>query len=204
MAAVLWMAAKFSIPQDHKLALPRRLKTLLLHMARRSAQERPSAAEAVKVTRLHPGPGPCPQGRAAACVFLFPGKAGIGWFSCGQWHGAFAAHHPSIPPAAWPESKHRLSSGEPRPCPWALPERSRATPRPPPRPIWFLCAGASRTGSLLSSQVAYDHVYRLVLDKSRAHCWFSDQVAVGPSKRRGRVQAGKGEALGGGPGCSVR
>nr|XP_019583870.1 PREDICTED: protein very KIND isoform X1 [Rhinolophus sinicus] len=49
VAAVLWMAAKFSIPQDHKLALPRRLKTLLLHMARRSAQERPSAAEAVKV-----------------------------------------------------------------------------------------------------------------------------------------------------------
>lgn len=49
VAAVLWMAAKFSVPQDHKLALPRRLKTLLLHMARRSAQERPSAAEAVKI-----------------------------------------------------------------------------------------------------------------------------------------------------------
>lgn len=50
VAAVLWMAAKFSIPQDHKLALPRRLKTLLLEMARRSAQERPSVAEAIKVT----------------------------------------------------------------------------------------------------------------------------------------------------------
>lgn len=50
VAAVLWMAAKFSVPQDHKLALPRRLKTLLLEMARRSAQERPSVAEAVKVT----------------------------------------------------------------------------------------------------------------------------------------------------------
>ncbi|XP_036295163.1 kinase non-catalytic C-lobe domain-containing protein 1 isoform X2 [Pipistrellus kuhlii] len=49
VAAVLWMAAKFSVPQDHKLALPRRLKTLLLEMARRSAQERPSVAEAVKV-----------------------------------------------------------------------------------------------------------------------------------------------------------
>ncbi|XP_072828273.1 kinase non-catalytic C-lobe domain-containing protein 1 isoform X5 [Vicugna pacos] len=49
VAAVLWMAAKFSVPQDHKLALPRRLKTLLLHMARRSAQERPAAAEAVKL-----------------------------------------------------------------------------------------------------------------------------------------------------------
>ncbi|KAM7073436.1 kinase non-catalytic C-lobe domain-containing protein 1 isoform 1-T1 [Molossus nigricans] len=49
VAAVLWTAAKFSVPQDHKLALPRRLKTLLLEMARRSAQERPSVAEALKV-----------------------------------------------------------------------------------------------------------------------------------------------------------
>ncbi|CAN0555950.1 unnamed protein product [Rangifer tarandus platyrhynchus] len=48
VAAVLWTAAKFSIPRDRKLALPRRLKTLLLHMARRSAQERPSAAEAIE------------------------------------------------------------------------------------------------------------------------------------------------------------
>ncbi|EFB25102.1 hypothetical protein PANDA_021203, partial [Ailuropoda melanoleuca] len=49
VAAVLWTAAKFSIPRDHKLALPRRLKTLLLDMARRSAQERPCTAEAIKV-----------------------------------------------------------------------------------------------------------------------------------------------------------
>ncbi|XP_069316291.1 kinase non-catalytic C-lobe domain-containing protein 1 [Eulemur rufifrons] len=49
VAAVLWTAAKFSVPRDHKLALPRRLKTLLLDMARRSALERPSAAEAIKV-----------------------------------------------------------------------------------------------------------------------------------------------------------
>ncbi|XP_030660804.1 kinase non-catalytic C-lobe domain-containing protein 1 [Nomascus leucogenys] len=49
VAAVLWAAAKFSVPRNHKLALPRRLKTLLLDMARRSALERPSAAEAIKV-----------------------------------------------------------------------------------------------------------------------------------------------------------
>ncbi|XP_025866434.2 kinase non-catalytic C-lobe domain-containing protein 1 [Vulpes vulpes] len=49
VAAVLWTAAKFSVPRDHKLALPRRLKTLLLDMARRSAQERPCPAEAIKV-----------------------------------------------------------------------------------------------------------------------------------------------------------
>nr|XP_011721801.1 kinase non-catalytic C-lobe domain-containing protein 1 isoform X2 [Macaca nemestrina] len=49
VAAVLWTAAKFSVPRNHKLALPRRLKTLLLDMARRSAPERPSAAEAIKV-----------------------------------------------------------------------------------------------------------------------------------------------------------
>lgn len=65
VAAILWTAAKFSIPRDHKLALPRRLKTLLLHMARRSAQERPSAAEAVEVTVLRGGPaqGPGPGTR---------------------------------------------------------------------------------------------------------------------------------------------
>ena len=52
VAAVLWTDAKFSVPRDRKLALPRRLKTLLLHMARRSAQERPSAAEAIEVPAL--------------------------------------------------------------------------------------------------------------------------------------------------------
>ncbi|KAM4852476.1 kinase non-catalytic C-lobe domain-containing protein 1 isoform 2-T3 [Thomomys bottae] len=51
VAAVLWTAAKFSVPRDHKLALPRRLKSLLLDMARRQASERPSAAEAIKVCR---------------------------------------------------------------------------------------------------------------------------------------------------------
>ncbi|XP_004625614.1 protein very KIND [Octodon degus] len=49
VAAVLWTAAKFSVPRDQKLALPRRLKTLLLDMARRRALERPSVAEAIKV-----------------------------------------------------------------------------------------------------------------------------------------------------------
>ncbi|XP_053441626.1 kinase non-catalytic C-lobe domain-containing protein 1 isoform X3 [Nycticebus coucang] len=49
VAAILWTAAKFSVPRNHKLALPRRLKTLLLDMARCSALERPSIAEASKV-----------------------------------------------------------------------------------------------------------------------------------------------------------
>lgn len=62
VAAVLWTAAKFSVPRDHKLALPRRLKTLLLDMARRSAQERPCAAEAIKVSTLRSGPRLTVQG----------------------------------------------------------------------------------------------------------------------------------------------
>uniref|UniRef100_H0XPP0 Kinase non-catalytic C-lobe domain-containing protein 1 n=1 Tax=Otolemur garnettii TaxID=30611 RepID=H0XPP0_OTOGA len=49
VAAILWTAAKFSVPRNHKLALPRRLKTLLLDMAKCSATERPSIAEASKV-----------------------------------------------------------------------------------------------------------------------------------------------------------
>ncbi|XP_037661041.1 LOW QUALITY PROTEIN: kinase non-catalytic C-lobe domain-containing protein 1 [Choloepus didactylus] len=49
VAAVLWAAAKFGVPRDHKLSLPCRLKSLLLDMARRCAQERPSAAAATKM-----------------------------------------------------------------------------------------------------------------------------------------------------------
>ncbi|XP_006867546.1 PREDICTED: protein very KIND [Chrysochloris asiatica] len=49
VAAVLWTAAKFNVPRDHKLALPRKLKALLLEMARCSAQERLSAAQAIKM-----------------------------------------------------------------------------------------------------------------------------------------------------------
>ncbi|XP_009868584.1 PREDICTED: protein very KIND, partial [Apaloderma vittatum] len=48
VAAVLWMAAKHSVPPSHKLALPRKLKKLLLDMARRNPEERPSLADAVK------------------------------------------------------------------------------------------------------------------------------------------------------------
>lgn len=66
VAAVLWTAAKSSVPRDHKLALPRRLKTLLLHMAGRSAQERPSVAEAVEV--------PAPLGAGRCC-----GEGGRPW-----------------------------------------------------------------------------------------------------------------------------
>ncbi|XP_042646033.1 kinase non-catalytic C-lobe domain-containing protein 1 isoform X2 [Tyto alba] len=48
VAAVLWMAAKYSIPQSHKLTLPRKLKNLLLDMARKNPDERPSLADAIK------------------------------------------------------------------------------------------------------------------------------------------------------------
>ncbi|KAK2099338.1 Kinase non-catalytic C-lobe domain-containing protein 1, partial [Saguinus oedipus] len=58
VAAVLWTAAKFSIPRNQKLALPRRLKALLLDMAKRSAPERLSTAEAIKVTTPWSWPGP--------------------------------------------------------------------------------------------------------------------------------------------------
>ncbi|XP_039927727.1 kinase non-catalytic C-lobe domain-containing protein 1 isoform X2 [Hirundo rustica] len=48
VAAVLWMAAKYSVPPSHKLVLPRKLKKLLLDMARKNPEERPSLASAVK------------------------------------------------------------------------------------------------------------------------------------------------------------
>ncbi|KAM9282340.1 kinase non-catalytic C-lobe domain-containing protein 1 [Cariama cristata] len=48
VAAVLWTAAKYSVPPSHKLALPRKLKKLLLDMARKNPEERPSLADAIK------------------------------------------------------------------------------------------------------------------------------------------------------------
>ncbi|XP_054688531.1 kinase non-catalytic C-lobe domain-containing protein 1 isoform X2 [Grus americana] len=48
VAAVLWMAAKYNIPPSRKLALPRTLKKLLLDMARKNPEERPSLADAIK------------------------------------------------------------------------------------------------------------------------------------------------------------
>ncbi|CAM4583088.1 unnamed protein product [Lepidochelys olivacea] len=49
VAAILWTAAKYNYPPDHKLVLPRKLKTLLLDMAKRNSEERPSLADAIKV-----------------------------------------------------------------------------------------------------------------------------------------------------------
>lgn len=44
------MAAKYGFPPNHKLALPRKLKNLLLDMAKKNPEERPSLADAIKVT----------------------------------------------------------------------------------------------------------------------------------------------------------
>ncbi|XP_025906339.1 kinase non-catalytic C-lobe domain-containing protein 1 isoform X2 [Nothoprocta perdicaria] len=49
VAAVLWMAAKYSFPPHHKLSLPRKLKSLLLDMAKKNPEERPSLADAIKI-----------------------------------------------------------------------------------------------------------------------------------------------------------
>lgn len=46
------MAAKFSVPPSHKLALPRKFKKLLLDMARKNPEERPSLTDAIKVTEF--------------------------------------------------------------------------------------------------------------------------------------------------------
>ncbi|KAJ6668922.1 hypothetical protein lerEdw1_007731 [Lerista edwardsae] len=48
IAAILWRAAKYNFPPDHKLVLPRKLKNFLLDMARRKSEDRPSLADAIK------------------------------------------------------------------------------------------------------------------------------------------------------------
>lgn len=49
VAAILWATAKFTLSPNQKLAVPRKLKRLLLEMAKRTAIERPSIAAAKKV-----------------------------------------------------------------------------------------------------------------------------------------------------------
>ncbi|XP_068053848.1 kinase non-catalytic C-lobe domain-containing protein 1 isoform X6 [Anomalospiza imberbis] len=48
VAAVLWMAAKYSVPLSHKVVLPRKFKKLLLDMARKNPEERPSLTAAIE------------------------------------------------------------------------------------------------------------------------------------------------------------
>lgn len=49
VAAILWAAAKFSLSPNQKLAMPRKLKRLLLEMAKRTPIERPTIVTAQKV-----------------------------------------------------------------------------------------------------------------------------------------------------------
>ncbi|XP_034079635.1 kinase non-catalytic C-lobe domain-containing protein 1 isoform X3 [Gymnodraco acuticeps] len=51
VAAILWAAAKFSLSPHQKLAMPRKLKRLLLEMAKRTPIERPSIAMAKRSCR---------------------------------------------------------------------------------------------------------------------------------------------------------
>uniref|UniRef100_A0AAQ4PEN2 Kinase non-catalytic C-lobe domain containing 1 n=1 Tax=Gasterosteus aculeatus aculeatus TaxID=481459 RepID=A0AAQ4PEN2_GASAC len=51
VAAILWAAAKFSLSPNQKLAVPRKLKRLLMEMAKRTAIERPTIAAAKKSCR---------------------------------------------------------------------------------------------------------------------------------------------------------
>ncbi|XP_053548888.1 kinase non-catalytic C-lobe domain-containing protein 1 [Bombina bombina] len=58
IAAILWSAAKFNFPPNHKLTLPKKLKRFLLHMAKRNADERPNLADALLICSnylLHKG-----------------------------------------------------------------------------------------------------------------------------------------------------
>ncbi|XP_041424590.1 kinase non-catalytic C-lobe domain-containing protein 1 isoform X2 [Xenopus laevis] len=51
IAAILWSAAKLNFPCNHKLALPKRLKQFLLHMAKQNCAERPTIAESLKICK---------------------------------------------------------------------------------------------------------------------------------------------------------
>ncbi|XP_056093181.1 kinase non-catalytic C-lobe domain-containing protein 1 [Rhinichthys klamathensis goyatoka] len=65
VAAVLWASAKFDLSPDQKLAMPRKLKRLLLEMAKRTPIERPSIETAKKCCRDYL----CRQGSDAESVW---------------------------------------------------------------------------------------------------------------------------------------
>lgn len=52
VAAILWATAKFSLSPNQKLAMPRKLKRLLLEMAKRTPIERPTIVMAKKVIMI--------------------------------------------------------------------------------------------------------------------------------------------------------
>lgn len=51
VAAILWATAKFNLSPNQKLAMPRKLKRLLLEMAKRTPIERPTIDMAKKVSQ---------------------------------------------------------------------------------------------------------------------------------------------------------
>ncbi|XP_018414396.1 PREDICTED: protein very KIND [Nanorana parkeri] len=53
IAAILWSAAKFNFPANHKLALPKKLKRFLLQMAKKDSVERPGLGEALQICRKY-------------------------------------------------------------------------------------------------------------------------------------------------------
>ncbi|XP_030058856.1 kinase non-catalytic C-lobe domain-containing protein 1 [Microcaecilia unicolor] len=53
VAAILWTAAKYNSSPDHKLSLPKKLKRLLLNMAKKNANDRPSVAEALQICKKY-------------------------------------------------------------------------------------------------------------------------------------------------------
>lgn len=67
VAAILWATAKLTLSPTQKLAVPRKLKRLLLEMAKRTAIERPSIAAAKKV----PFPS-CPALKLLPLLPFFP------------------------------------------------------------------------------------------------------------------------------------
>lgn len=116
VAAVLWMAAKFSVPQDHKLALPRRLKTLLLEMARRSAQERPSVAEAVKVAWQW-GTGGIQGLGVPTRKGLLISRESRRWAGTARVSFVEGPSPQHCPQTTWPESGQGGPGASPDPCP---------------------------------------------------------------------------------------
>ncbi|KPP79400.1 protein very KIND-like [Scleropages formosus] len=124
VAAILWATAKFNLSPNEKLAMPRKLKRLLLEMAKRTPIERPSIVAAKKVRALSCLDAPAP---AITCFIrpenhlCFKVSSAFSELSSGPSCREYLLRQRTTPEEVWAQLIHRprqshqrnMSSGSP-------------------------------------------------------------------------------------------
>uniref|UniRef100_A0A096MBV4 Kinase non-catalytic C-lobe domain containing 1 n=1 Tax=Poecilia formosa TaxID=48698 RepID=A0A096MBV4_POEFO len=123
VAAILWASAKFSLSPNQKLAMPRKMKRLLLEMAKRTPMERPTIVMAKKVllgVMIVLEPRKCSLRLSAACCICNLSRQGISAETV--WGNLISRVHPS-------------STDEPQPNSGFVPMATESRLAPVPGPV---------------------------------------------------------------------